>query len=171
MSAKYQKPFVIPDGFPELLKSFTREILRSQVRRDTAGILKDSRAAPLRLIHTYQPFEDLSVTSHASTPCSPKTSMTLAPSILRSCSPPRPRPSLHRPPQPPQQQRTIPWASGRWPPPSMSRASPRQSWSQSCCVSGGQGMHAWPHGRGGAVSKCCVSGGHAWAGGDLYRAA
>jgi hypothetical protein len=31
MSTKYQKPFVIPEGFPALLKRFTREILRAQV--------------------------------------------------------------------------------------------------------------------------------------------
>ncbi|GAX81847.1 hypothetical protein CEUSTIGMA_g9275.t1 [Chlamydomonas eustigma] len=30
MSSKYQKPYTIPEGFPELLKSFTREILRAQ---------------------------------------------------------------------------------------------------------------------------------------------
>lgn len=30
MSGKYQKPYVIPEGFPALLKAFTREILRSQ---------------------------------------------------------------------------------------------------------------------------------------------
>ena len=34
MSSKYQKPFVIPEGFPELLKGFTREILRTQVPHD-----------------------------------------------------------------------------------------------------------------------------------------
>ena len=33
MSSKYQKPYVIPEGFPELLKGFTREILRAQVAR------------------------------------------------------------------------------------------------------------------------------------------
>jgi hypothetical protein len=32
MSTKYQKPFIIPDGFPALLKRFTREILRAQVQ-------------------------------------------------------------------------------------------------------------------------------------------
>jgi hypothetical protein len=32
MSATYQKPFSIPEGYPALLKAFTREILRSQVR-------------------------------------------------------------------------------------------------------------------------------------------
>jgi hypothetical protein len=31
MALKYQKPFTIPEGFPEILKSFTREVLRSQV--------------------------------------------------------------------------------------------------------------------------------------------
>mmetsp|Transcript_17945 Transcript_17945/g.32766 ORF Transcript_17945/g.32766 Transcript_17945/m.32766 type:complete len:475 (+) Transcript_17945:89-1513(+) len=30
MASKYQKPYTIPDGFPALLKGFTREILRSQ---------------------------------------------------------------------------------------------------------------------------------------------
>jgi len=30
MSSRYQKLFVIPDGFPALLKDFTREILRNQ---------------------------------------------------------------------------------------------------------------------------------------------
>lgn len=30
MSSKYQKPFTIPEGFPALLKGFTREILRAQ---------------------------------------------------------------------------------------------------------------------------------------------
>lgn len=32
MSGKYQKPYTIPEGFPALLKAFTREILREQVR-------------------------------------------------------------------------------------------------------------------------------------------
>lgn len=31
MSSRYQQQFTIPDGFPALLKDFTREILRSQV--------------------------------------------------------------------------------------------------------------------------------------------
>lgn len=31
MSSKYQAPFTIPEAFPELLKYFTREVLRSQV--------------------------------------------------------------------------------------------------------------------------------------------
>lgn len=30
MSSKYQKLFTIPQGFPALLKAFTREILRDQ---------------------------------------------------------------------------------------------------------------------------------------------
>lgn len=30
MSARYQKTFTIPEGFPQLLKAFTREILRNQ---------------------------------------------------------------------------------------------------------------------------------------------
>ncbi|MEW5305687.1 MAG: hypothetical protein WDW38_011501 [Sanguina aurantia] len=30
MSSKYQAPFTIPEAFPELLKYFTREVLRSQ---------------------------------------------------------------------------------------------------------------------------------------------
>lgn len=32
MSSRYQQEFTIPDGFPALLKDFTREILRNQVR-------------------------------------------------------------------------------------------------------------------------------------------
>jgi hypothetical protein len=31
MSSSYQQDFKVPDGFPELLKDFTREILRDQV--------------------------------------------------------------------------------------------------------------------------------------------
>jgi hypothetical protein len=38
MSSKYQKPYTIPDGFQELLKGFTREVLRNQVR-DAADVL------------------------------------------------------------------------------------------------------------------------------------
>jgi len=32
MSSRYQKAFNIPHGFPALLKNFSREILRQQVR-------------------------------------------------------------------------------------------------------------------------------------------
>lgn len=32
MATKYQKPYTIPDGYPALLKAFTREVLRAQVR-------------------------------------------------------------------------------------------------------------------------------------------
>ncbi len=39
MSTKYQKPYVIPEGFPALLKGFTREILRAQVRANMRGDL------------------------------------------------------------------------------------------------------------------------------------
>lgn len=39
MSSQYQKPMVIPEGFPALLKAFTREILRSQVCK-TPGLAR-----------------------------------------------------------------------------------------------------------------------------------
>lgn len=37
MALKNQKPFTIPEGFSEVLKSFTREVLRSQVCAGTTG--------------------------------------------------------------------------------------------------------------------------------------
>lgn len=38
MSSKYQKPLAIPEGFPALLKGFTREILRAQVCHATVQL-------------------------------------------------------------------------------------------------------------------------------------
>ncbi len=50
MSTKYQKPLTIPEGFPALLKGFTREILRAQVRprsENSRGSLKGNSVAVL----------------------------------------------------------------------------------------------------------------------------
>jgi hypothetical protein len=38
MALKYQKPFTIPEVFFEVLKSLTREVLRSQVRAGETGV-------------------------------------------------------------------------------------------------------------------------------------
>jgi len=46
MSSRYQKGFTIPDGFPQILKSFTREVRRVADARGRAPVASGAAARP-----------------------------------------------------------------------------------------------------------------------------
>ena len=46
MSSRYQKGFTIPDGFPQILKSFTREVRRVAVARGRTPVASGAAARP-----------------------------------------------------------------------------------------------------------------------------
>ena len=48
MSSRYQKGFTIPDGFPQILKSFTREVRRAAVARRRPPVARGAAARPPR---------------------------------------------------------------------------------------------------------------------------
>lgn len=104
MASKYQKPLTIPEAYPAILKQFTREVLRAQVRRRRRAAVNAPERASLAVhawpctaaalcvtctsllsacCHALLP-QTATACTHVSFMCSQATSMSLAPLTLQN---------------------------------------------------------------------------------------